>query len=139
MNACRYVRHHVLSQSAVSLPSIGTPLRLLAVDIESLLTLIAVSASLNMIYDNPVSFFKVKHALAYCYNPSAGLMACDHVIISGPASLIRVFKINILQITAAQAGCLHHQQHLSRTGLWHIALHLLNFCSSRKLHTDHFL
>ena len=137
MNTGRYICYHIFRKCTVSLPSVSTSLRILAVNEEAFLTLVTVSASLNVIYNHTVSFFKVQHVFSNLYNLSARLMTCNHIVISCSTCLICMFIIMIFQITSAKTGCLHVQKYLSRSGYRHRLLYLLYFCSSRKFHTDH--
>ena len=138
MNAGRHIRYHILCKRTVSLPSVSPSLRLLTVDEKSLPALVTVSASLDMVYNYPVAFLKIQNAFSNLYYLAAGLVSCNHIVISCSPGLIRMFMINKFKVTSAQACCLHFQKHLSVSRLRHILFHLLYPVASRQFHTDHF-
>ena len=139
MDTCTFICYHILSESSVSLPPVCASLRILAVDKETFPTFITISATLNVIYYNSVSNFKITDIFTNRNYLSAWFMSCDHVIISCAACFVRMFIINIFQITSTKAGSFHFQKHLSRSRFWNLHFHSFNLSASRKFHSEHFL
>ena len=90
-----------------------------------------------MVDDNAVANLEITGLLACCDDLAAGLMAGDHIIVSGSACAV-VGIVNVLEIAAADAGGFNFQQHLADTGLGYVEHACLHDFIAGQFHSEHF-